>query len=220
MTLKTLLDPLLQTFIVNWHYFAIVAGLAVIAKVLSNPVFKGWLGERRVRKTLDSLDPGIFRAHHDLYVPRHDSEDLTQIDHVIVSPYGVFVIETKNYKGWIFGSEKQCTWTQQNYRSKQKFQNPLHQNNLHINSLAAYLDLPKNRFHSLVVFVGQSTFKTPMPDNVISKGLNGWILAHSTLSLTPPELESVRARLVDLDQHTDRNAASRTHRKNLRSRRA
>jgi len=33
----------------------------------------------------------------------------TQIDHFLLSPYGLFVIETKNYKGWIFGSERQKT---------------------------------------------------------------------------------------------------------------
>ncbi len=52
----------------------------------------------------------------------------TQLDHVVVSRFGVFVIETKNYRGWIFGSEKQPQWTQQIYRQKNRFQNPLHQN--------------------------------------------------------------------------------------------
>ena len=36
----------------------------------------------------------------------------TQIDHIIVSVHGIFVIETKNYKGWIYGNEKQRQWTQ------------------------------------------------------------------------------------------------------------
>ncbi|WP_350617509.1 nuclease-related domain-containing protein, partial [Pseudomonas sp. HY7a-MNA-CIBAN-0227] len=66
----------------------------------------------------------------------------TQIDHVIVSIYGIFVIETKNYKGWIFGNEKQRQWTQAfpNGR-KYKFQNPLRQNYLHIKTLADLLEL-------------------------------------------------------------------------------
>jgi len=40
------------------------------------------------------------------------TQGTTQIDHIIISPYGVFVIETKNKSGWIYGSERQKNWTQ------------------------------------------------------------------------------------------------------------
>jgi hypothetical protein len=46
----------------------------------------------------------------------------TQIDHILVSRFGVFVIETKDYKGWIFANAKHATWTQVLYRLKFKFQ--------------------------------------------------------------------------------------------------
>jgi restriction system protein len=48
----------------------------------------------------------------------------TQIDHIIVSRYGVFVIETKNMKGWIFGSANQRTWTQKNLQAHQQVSEP------------------------------------------------------------------------------------------------
>ena len=82
----------------------------------------------------------------------------TQIDHIIVSRYGVFVIETKNMKGWIFGSANQKTWTQKIYKHTHKFQNPLHQNYKHVKTLEALLDIPSSAIHSLVVFVGDSRF--------------------------------------------------------------
>jgi hypothetical protein len=47
------------------------------------------------------------------------------------------VIETKNYKGWILGDEKQRQWMQQIYGKKNRFQNPLHQNQLHVRALVA-----------------------------------------------------------------------------------
>lgn len=94
----------------------------------------------------------------------------TQIDHVIVSRYGVLVIETKNMKGWIFGSAQQKTWIQKIYQHTNKFQNPLHQNYKHTETLQAALELDPDKLFSLVVFVGDSDFKTPMPDNVVYLG--------------------------------------------------
>ena len=90
----------------------------------------------------------------------------TQIDHIIVSRYGVFVVETKNMKGWIFGNPDQKTWTQKIYKHSTNFQNPLHQNYKHLKSLESLLGLNDQQVHSLVVFVGDSTFKTEMPKNV------------------------------------------------------
>lgn len=69
-------------------------------------------------------------------------------------------------KGWIFGHPNQKTWTQKIYRHSNKFQNPLHQNYKHVKTLEALLKLKPEQVHSLIVFVGNSTFKTQMPENV------------------------------------------------------
>ena len=74
---------------------------------------------------------------HDLYIPKSDGTT-SQIDHVVVTDKGLFVIETKNYEGWIFGSEKAPYWTQTIYMNKQIFQNILHQNYGHIESLKPF----------------------------------------------------------------------------------
>ncbi len=91
----------------------------------------------------------------------------TQIDHVLVSQYGVFVIETKGYKGWVFGDPKSPQWTQVIYRSKFRFGNPLRQNAGHVAALQQLFDLDQACVHSLVVFCGTVQFKTQMPPNVI-----------------------------------------------------
>ncbi|MGZ4981616.1 MAG: topoisomerase DNA-binding C4 zinc finger domain-containing protein [Methylobacter sp.] len=70
-------------------------------------------------------------------------------------------------KGWIFGSAQQKSWTQKIYRHTSTFQNPLHQNFKHTNTLRYALELDKDKVFSVVVFVGDSTFKTVMPDNVV-----------------------------------------------------
>lgn len=57
---------------------------------------------------------------------------LALIDHVVISKYGVFVIETKNYRGWIIGNEKSEYWTQVIYKRKERLYNPIKQNYGHI----------------------------------------------------------------------------------------
>src|SRR5690606_8837661 len=84
----------------------------------------------------------------------------TQIDHVFLSPYGIFVLETKNMSGWIFGSEKQAQWTQKLYKRTFKFQNPLRQNYKHLKALEATLGVNPENLHSVITFAGGSTVKT------------------------------------------------------------
>ena len=87
-------------------------------------MFKGWIGEQRTELNLwFSLDKELYRRFHDVIIP--SSNGTTQIDHILVSPFGLFIVETKNKKGWIYGSETQSKWTQVFYKNKYSFQNPL-----------------------------------------------------------------------------------------------
>jgi Nuclease-related domain len=93
----------------------------------------------------------------------------TQIDHVLVSRFGVFVIESKHYSGWILGTEKQAQWTQVFFNRTFKFQNPIRQNHLHVLAVRHLLDfLPPDVIKSIVVFTGDAEFKTDVPDGVFS----------------------------------------------------
>jgi len=140
--------------------------LLVLAGVLTSPWFKGLLGEHTVRRLIARrLDPSIYRAFSDVTIRAEDGAS-TQIDHIYVSPFGVLVIETKNMKGWIFGNANRAEWKQVIYRSNFNFQNPLRQNHRHIKALESLLGLPFGVFKSVVVFTGDSTFKTEMPDEV------------------------------------------------------
>jgi restriction system protein len=199
-----------------WPYLIGLLLLALLAQILKSPTVKGWWGERQIRIVLHRLDPAHYRCFHDLYLPRTDDQGTTQIDHVIVSIHGIFVIETKNYQGWIFGPENQPNWTQQIYKRKERFQNPLRQNRLHLSALKAFLQLPEHRFYSAVVFVGSATFKTDMPANVLQFGhLLPWIKSHHQPNLTPAELDQAIERLTTLDATTNRPTAAKNHRASL-----
>lgn len=93
----------------------------------------------------------------------------TQIDHILVSRFGVFVIETKDYSGWIFANAKHKNWTQVFFHLKFKFQNPIHQNFRHVRAVQKLLDfLPPSAVKSIVVFAGDAEFKTDVPPGVYS----------------------------------------------------
>ena len=124
-------------------------------------------GEMLVSELLKNKFHGPeYHLIDDITLPMKDGT--TQIDHVLVSRKGIFVIETKHYRGWIFGDEKSRTWTQTfNARSKFSFQNPLHQNALHINECIKTLgDLPKHLFRSVVVFTGDGVLKNGESERV------------------------------------------------------
>lgn len=126
---------------------------------------KGSAGESLVSGYLQSmLDADQYHVIENVTLPtRHGT---VQIDHIVVSVYGVFVIETKNRTGWIFGKPQWRTWTQTIYEDSYRFQNPLIQNSRHVQVLRAILRLSLHQIHSVIVFVGNSDFKTEMPENV------------------------------------------------------
>jgi hypothetical protein len=93
----------------------------------------------------------------------------TEVDHILVSRFGVFVIETKDYKGWIFADAQQPNWTQVLFKRKFRFQNPILQNFRHVRAVQDLLDfLPRDAVKSVVVFTGVSEFKTEIPRGVFS----------------------------------------------------
>lgn len=147
-------------------FFGLISIFGQLFRVLLLPKLKGRLGEAAVNNRIRrSLNPDIYHLIPDVMLPTPDGT--TQIDHVIVSRYGVFVMETKAYKGWIYGDEREAQWTQVVFRRKSRFQNPLRQNYKHTKTLAELTGIPESHFRSMVVFTGDCTFKTEMPDNVM-----------------------------------------------------
>lgn len=181
--------------ILPWLLFAgFISVLATLFRVFFLPRIKGRLGEAGINFRIKRLlDQGVYHLIPNVMLPT--PEGTTQIDHVIVSPYGIFVLETKTYKGWIYGDEREAQWTQAIYRHKERFQNPLRQNYKHTKTLANLTGMPESYFKSLVVFVGDCTFKTAMPANVVKvQDFVGYIKSHQTPIIKEaqvPEIVSV-----------------------------
>lgn len=173
-----------------------VLPLVILASVFKTPWFKGVSGEWLVRFLLGRGPLAGATQYHDVILPH--PKGTSQIDHVCLSTSGVFVIETKNYKGLIFGKRHDRTWTQVLGKRKNRFQNPLVQNAGHIRTLVGVTGLPESAFHSVVVFVGSAKLKKAVPANVVRIGkmnryiasLTDGILSNDDLRLAVERIDS------------------------------
>jgi restriction system protein len=210
-------ELLFDTFFVAakpfWWLFVVV----VFSAILKTRWFKGWLGEWLVNRTLAKIvdkNTGTSFRFNDVLLATQDGT--TQVDHVLLTNKGLFVIETKNMKGWIFGSANQKRWTQQIYRHKSVFQNPLHQNYKHTQTLQALLSLDSAVVHSVIVFVGDVKFKTTMPSNVIGRDkLASYIDDFTEVVFSQGELLKLSSQLSE-GKLASSFTASRNHIKHVR----
>ena len=193
MDFLLIITPVVSTL---WYFIPIV----IIIGIIKSPWFKGRVGECIVNFSIKwMLDKEKYHLIKNVTLPTEDGS--TQIDHVIVSIYGIFVIETKNMKGWIFGNPYPEKWKQQIYKHSRLFYNPLKQNSKHVKALQALLGITDEQIFSIVAFVGTSTFKTKMEENV-TQGIDGCVryiksktrpvLSESDVSKIIRDIENVR----------------------------
>ena len=191
----------------------------VIIGLLKTPKVKGIFGEAFVKLLAK------FKLPADVYIPIHNvtlptPDGTTQIDHIFVSEFGVFVVETKNMKGWIFGGENQAQWTQQIYKVKNKFQNPLRQNYKHVKTLESALEIPPEAIISVIAFMGEGKFKTNMPSNVTrGAGYVRYIKSFNVPILSQEQVQSVVAQIQSGRLEPSR-ATDKEHVQQLKSRKS
>lgn len=178
-------------------------------------IFKGWFGEKKTTvKMWFSLDSNIYNRVHDLIL--QSSNGTTQIDHILVSEYGIFIVETKNLKGWVFGSEKNDKWTQTLAGKKYPFQNPLRQTFRHKKVLAEFLNISDSIIYDVVFFVGDCKLKTEMPSNVLASGLGAYIKKFKKVILSKKEVDKITEQLQQYKK--DSNLSTKDHVRSLRER--
>ena len=142
-------------------------------------VQEGEKGEAMVREVLKSLSPDRYVVLHNVWLPMEDGGE-TQIDHVVVSPFGIFIVETKNWKGAIYADEKSAVWTKFNHGRKDTYKNPIHQNYKHIVSVREKFSRSGSEFvFGVVAMSPAAEFRGGVPKGVVFYNeLKGWILGH------------------------------------------
>ena len=139
--------------IVLYAVIAVAVFVLLVWLRLSRAKRAGKYGEANIKLRLSGLPEAEYTVFDDIMIPNASGTGTTQIDHVVVSPYGIFVIETKNYQGWIYGSEHAEKWTQNIYGNKHELFNPLLQNDTHIRALRKLLS-----GHKFLPFISIVTF--------------------------------------------------------------
>ena len=148
---------------------------------------------------------GYYKTLHNIYVPYRNKT--SEIDVLLIHEKGIFVFESKNYSGWIFGSAEQQQWTQMlNKQTKNRFYNPIKQNATHINALSQYLQIDKSLMKSFIVFSERCELKKIPNDTTEYTILRRHHLlrelkkeiASKNITFTPQEVDGIIESLIPL----------------------
>ena len=137
-------------------------------KVTHVPYFRmrrdlGRFGEYLTYRYLRKYEKEGAKFLFNLYIPKGE-DGTTEIDVLMICAKGIFVFESKNYRGWIFGSESHKNWYQtlptgRGRSHKEHFYNPIMQNRSHIKHLKSLLG-EQFAMRSIIVFSDRCTLKS------------------------------------------------------------
>lgn len=183
-----------QSVLIALAIFALFV-LLVIWRVRRRKTW-GEQGEIAVARRLKKLPQEQYKIINDLLLQNNGFS--SQIDHVVVSPYGVFVIETKNYTGDIFGGPNSEMWTQNIYGSKSQFRNPIWQNQGHITALKRVLgDRGRIPFHNIVLFSEYADVKADACQGIYYfRQIVPVIKGFDEIVLTQADVDSIYSKLL------------------------
>jgi len=172
--------------------------------------------EEYVSNSLRKLDKRFYVVLDDIQLPSNGSRvDSAQIDHIVVSNFGIFVVETKGYRGYIFGDKTDAKWTQCRYdKTRQTFINPVRQNYGHTQALHQLLGSRSSGvIHSLCVFPFADKLFIKDVDTVFdTRGTLDYIDKHFRREVfTDDEVNGIVSTIINANQtsayHRDRHNA-------------
>lgn len=167
--LLNLLLTNLPLIIANIFAFLLAVFLLTNWLGLNLPGFKGIFAEYKLNRLLRWRLARGYRHFRKLKLLTV-KEELVVVDHLVLSPFGIFVIMVKGYRGSIYGNVAEANWMRQYFGNKKQFMNPLHQNFKHVEAIKHHLQLQgtdlAQHVHSVVAFSRVAQFKTEMPANV------------------------------------------------------
>ena len=197
---------------VTKHYILVMAILLILMKIFY-PKFRGIMGEFWVKQELKKLPKDRYKILNDIMVRTNDMTH--QIDHLIISPYGIFVIEMKNYYGLIRGTDHNDKWIQYLGKNKFYFKNPIHQNYGHVKALEELLNLDNKLFIPIVCFSNQAKLKVETKNNVVPLDyLITNIIKYQNIILES-DLEAIYNKIVELNIKD--KSERRNHVKNIKN---
>lgn len=138
--------------IIIWSFLIAIALVLIIwGIILQLPKTRGWAFEKTIGVLLSLLPKKDYTVMNDLYF--RDGRSSCQIDHLVISPYGVFVIEAKNYLGVIAGDGRDRMLRRKVLGMNYKIRNPIDQNDWHIRYLIDHFPIIREHSASLIPLV-------------------------------------------------------------------
>ena len=201
----------------NFENSWILIALAFVAVVILAILFpKGKRGEMSVAAILKRLPKEDYLVINDLLLRFRNWT--SQIDHVVVSLFGVFVIETKNYQGWISGGENSDKWTQNIYGHKYELYNPVQQNFSHVRAIRKCLgDDGSIKIIPIVAFANKATLRIHADSAIVTYFFR---LKRTIRSFSEPVLSDIQVREIYntlLDANVIDRQERRDHKKEVKS---
>lgn len=178
--------------------------LSLLIFFLASPRYRGDIAETRVRRILAAgLEDHRYTVLNDVQLPMGGGT--MHIDHLVVSRFGVFVIESQYAGGWVAGTAVQDRWKQTFLGRTIRFDNPVGINRRQQDAVRSLLELPSRLVHGLVVMVGPRGYKTEMPANVVQpEKLIALMRKRGQLLLEPEQAAKITATLNAARIHPDK----------------
>ena len=176
----------------------VLISILILIKSYESKV-KGYVGEKLVAKKLSKLNKRKYKIINNLLLIT--LKGTAQIDHIVISQYGIFVIETKNYKGIITGNEYDDNWNQILFNNKEVLRNPIKQNNGHIKALKDVIPaLRYKKINSIILFTKRSNLKVNTETTVIYYNkVNKVIKRSRKKEFTKEEVDYIYKKLNELN---------------------
>ncbi len=160
-------------------------------------------GENAVFEILAQTKGKHKRIINDIVI-KTKADKTSQIDHILINEAGIFVVETKNYKGLIYGSPDTYNWCQ--YLGSQKFffYSPVMQNAAHMKRLKAVLG-EEYPYYSVIVFVQNNVKKLNMENVIDLQDLSKYVNSHRKKKLKPVEIRKIYKTLMAMKKKKYKN---------------
>lgn len=169
------------------------------------PKFRGYMGEFWVKMELGKLPKNEYMVINDIMIKNNYGTH--QIDHLIISKYGIFVIEMKNYYGMITGEDYKDKWIQHLGRNKYYFKNPINQNYGHVKVLEELLNMKGNLFIPIVCFSNNARLKIKSNNIVVQLDNLIYVIKRFRKPLIDKDINEI-AKIIN-----DKNIVDKTKRK-------
>jgi hypothetical protein len=200
---------ILQHLFASWSGFAALLATLILVRILAPVIQLRRLDAMRVPSALRGLDPATYRHFPDLQVPLPDGRGTLRIEHIVVSPFGIFMIDTTQRRGHSHQFTRGPEWFLRVLHRRNGFLDLMLDQRARVDALMKFLKLPDPPFRPVVVCLRGCAMQAASPEIVPADSLIHWIRQHKVTILDPRMVARSLARLEGLQETLHRETAEK-----------